>query len=310
MSVIKDRHLKLGQRSTAEQEEVHGLESILQRQDIWRGGQEQALLSASAGYPTGYAELDQHLAEQGWPKVGVCELFHHHFGQGEMSIFLPLLRSLIPLQTDKDLGLNSSLAGGCDLVTFIAPPMVPYAVELTNEGIDTSRLLLVNTQDRKEQLWALEQCLTSGSCPLVVVWLNRLSTIEARRLQLACEKGKSLAMILLPRRLAEQSHPVALKIAIDPMPARTEADLTQHAQNLLNFGQSVQILKRRGGWPTKAFSLPLASKRLLLNLKWAASTQKCHSATHFPQANSSASEVTKMLHIKAQQPFKNTRFEG
>ena len=118
----------------------------------------------------------------------------------------------------------------------------------------------------------------------MLAWLDNLSTTEARRLQLAAEKGESLCMLYLPTRCAQQSHPVTLRLALQrqhfsarsnvaPHSAHHEhadssvaapmlklvpkqAALTQFLNSHLGMSE-VNIIKRRGGWPSPRFSLLL-----------------------------------------------------
>ncbi|MCZ4338680.1 translesion DNA synthesis-associated protein ImuA [Shewanella colwelliana] len=215
------------------------LEQLLERDDLWRGNAQHSV----AGVDTGFASLNQHLLNGGWPLSGLCELFQSSDGVGELSVLLPLIAKMIPsnpLQT-------TTIEGGA-WVSFVAPKYIIYPESLSMQGIDVNRLLWVDTADRKEQLWALEQILTSGASPLVLCWLDKLSVTEARRLQLASEKGTSLCVCYLPQSAVQQAHPVQLRLQLDRVVATSQgADLSTN----------VSIIKRRGGWPVADFKLPL-----------------------------------------------------
>ncbi|WP_281213405.1 translesion DNA synthesis-associated protein ImuA [Shewanella insulae] len=238
------------------------LERLLQRSDLWRG---DAYHPEQEGQDSGYPELNRHLGQGGWPSQGLCEIFYACEGIGELSLALPLMRRLIPRQSRE-----GSPAG---LVSLVAPPHVPYPQSLAMQGIDISRLLWIDTQTSKEQLWALEQILTSGVSPLVLCWLEELSVGQARRLQLACEKGESLCLCYLPSKVKEQAHPVPLRIALQPSTAinigtnievSTETSTKKGNDRLLET--QVDILKRRGGWPAPRFSLSLLPELLAQSL--------------------------------------------
>ncbi|WP_428611608.1 translesion DNA synthesis-associated protein ImuA [Shewanella sp.] len=222
------------------------LERLLERADLWRG---DAYYPGPLGQDSGYPELNRYLGHGGWPAHGLCEIFYSCEGIGELSLVLPLMRRLIPSRSPQ--------AGAASLVSLVAPPHVPYPQQLLMQGIDVSRLLWVDTQVLKEQLWALEQILTSGVSPLVLCWLDQLSTSQARRLQLACEKGESLCVCYLPSKLKSQPHPVPLRLALQP----------ELAGKSYAFATQVDILKRRGGWPAPKFSLSLLPELLAQSLK-------------------------------------------
>lgn len=236
------------------------IDLMLKRSDIWQASQCQ--FSTSAGYRTGFTELDKQLPDGGWPKVGVCEVFSFGFGQGELCLVSPLLRQLIPStlasshNAPNDAVHCNARAQGDSFVLLIAPPLIPYAPTLEQQGIDSKKVLWLKTQERKEQLWALEQALSSGACPLVIAWLSHLSVTEARRLQLASEKGKSLAIFFLPTKQAHEAHPVLLKLSL-----ATHKESANDAVSSLGL-QRIALLKRRGAWAHSTVDIKLLPERL------------------------------------------------
>lgn len=256
------------------------LNQLLARQDIWRGQQWQQQL---LGYSTGFTLLDEHLADNGWPQVGVCEVLCEGAGQGELSMVLPLLSQLIGYDLSATATATATQQQDA-MVMLVAPPHVPSAQALLQQGLELARLIWIDTEERKERLWAIEQALSSGCVPLVLAWLDNLSTTEARRLQLAAEKGESLCMLYLPTRCAQQSHPVTLRLALQRQHFSARSNVAPHSAHhehadssvaapmlklvpkqaastqFLNshLGMSeVNIIKRRGGWPSPRFSLLL-----------------------------------------------------
>ncbi|WP_345873748.1 hypothetical protein [Shewanella algae] len=126
------------------------------------------------------------------------------------------------------------------MIMLIAPPLQPLAQSFAQHGIAAERILWLELTQRKEVLWAMEQGLSSGACPLVLAWLDKLTLSEARRLQLAAEQGKALGICQLPMAQADSNHPVTLKLAISAAGVNTAR---------------LQILKRRGGWPVPELHL-------------------------------------------------------
>lgn len=251
---------------------AYSLHQLLERQDLWLGQQWQQTEKTS-GYSTGFVELDAMLADGGWPDHGVCQLFISHPGQGEMGLLMPLLKQLTAAELGDD--RHILLVGG---------EFQPSSQYLMQQGVDIERLLWVNTQDRSEQLWALEQGITSDACHLVIGWADSLSISQARRLQLACEKHGVLAILLLPIALQEEPHPVTLKLSLTPYAqadfssradiSRREALKAEHfcspAFTPEQFGdrhQQLRVLKRRGGWPATPLWLDLFSPQLQLALQ-------------------------------------------
>jgi cell division inhibitor SulA/protein ImuA len=189
------------------------LSALLARPDIRRGG---ALAQvASASVPTGFAALDAELPGGGWPTGCLTELLPAHEGIGELRVLGPALAVL-------------SRAG--KRLAWIAPPHLPYAPALDAAGIALERLLIVRTAAARDALWAAEQALASAACGAVLVWPDAVKYAELRRLQLAAEKARSLAVLFRPPRAASEASPAALRLALATA----------------SGGLAVRILKRRG----------------------------------------------------------------
>jgi len=165
--------------------------------------------------PTGFPALDVELPGGGWPAAALTEILPEHEGIGELRILGPAL---------------ASLSAHGRWLAWIAPPYLPYAPALQAAGIDLARLLLVKTRSPRETLWAIEQALRSNACGAVLAWPEKIAWPELRRLQLATEGSRALAVLFRPPRAAGEASPAALRLALDTC----EGDL------------AVRILKRRG----------------------------------------------------------------
>lgn len=197
------------------------LDALLTRPDIHRGG------AADRGekLPTGFAALDARLGG-GWPSRGLIEVLHEDHGGGELSLFAPLCRALAAAERQ---------------VVFVAPPFPPHAPALARWS-PASNLLLVDSHTAADSLWAAETCLRAG-CGAVLCWLARLTQRALRRLQLAAEDGKALALLFRPARESEQPSPAVLRLTVQ----RADA------------GVIVNLLKCRG---RPASSVRLADQQL------------------------------------------------
>ena len=189
------------------------LDTLLQRPDVWRGGQVSAAVSA---VPSGFAELDALLAG-GWPQGALTELIMPRQGIGALRLLMPALARLS--QDDR-------------WICWVAPPHIPYAPALVSAGVDLSRVLLVHPKAQQEGLWAVEQSLRSGNCSAVLAWPTLEDNVILRRLQLAAEAGDALGFLFRSQRYVQRSSPAALRLQLEP---ETDGSL------------SVSILKRRGG---------------------------------------------------------------
>ena len=190
------------------------LDTLLQRPDVWRGGQVSAAVKA---VPSGFAELDAQLPGGGWPQGALTELIMPRQGIGALRLLMPALAQLS--QDDR-------------WICWVAPPHIPYAPALVSAGIDLSRVLLVHPKARQDGLWALEQSLRSGNCSAVLAWPTLEDNVILRRLQLAAEAGDALGFLFRSQHYVQRPSPAALRLQLEPE---------------IGGSLSVSILKRRGG---------------------------------------------------------------
>lgn len=190
------------------------LATLLEHPGIWRG---EECARTAAAVPSGFAALDACLPGNGWPEGALTELFTPVAGVGELSLLMPLCAHL-------------TQAGRW--IIFVSPPYVPYAPGLAAAGLDLRRLLLVESNAGKDTLWTLEQTLRSSRCGAVLAWMPKVDPASLRRLQLACEEGRSSGFLFLPEAAAHNASTAALRLRLTTSP---EGELDVH------------VLKRRGG---------------------------------------------------------------
>jgi len=191
------------------------LDRLLQHPALWRA-REQGEPTARPGLPTGYARLDRCLPGGGWPSRGLIEILADRTGIGELSLFLPALARLCDEQH------------GGGWLAWIAPPHPPYAPALAARGIDVSRVLVVRAPPAE---WAMEQALRSGACSAVLGWAACRDRQSLRRLQLAAEQSRSLAVLFRGLQAECEPSPAVLRIALQAS----------------RSGLEVRIVKSRGG---------------------------------------------------------------
>lgn len=199
------------------------LDALLKSQPaLWRGSDRY---TDEDSIPTGFASLDKALPTQGWCIGGVTEILCAQQGIGEVSLLLPAL---------------SRVTRENQWAAFINPPYIPYAPALTNAGISLDRLLIIDSKDDANTLWAAEQVLRAGLFASVVVWVERSSAQKQRRLQLAAETGKTWATVYRPLRDAKEHSPVAVRLQVD----------------IVGMQLSLSIIKVRGGREQTVFIDP------------------------------------------------------
>ncbi|ANO32386.1 hypothetical protein BCT86_16840 [Vibrio breoganii] len=194
---------------------------LLQRKQlIWQGSEQKSSIQSQASC---FSEWDQHL--EGFPKTGLMEI-QSEAGIGELRLMTPMLQTVAQNRT----------------IVLINPPASPCAHYFEKEGIPTSNILVI--QDTKHNLWAAEQCLKSGSCACVCLWHPQLEMHQARRLQVAAEKGRALNIHFN----LDQHNGCSL-----PIPLSVNLEATEN-------GVKVSVNKRRGGWHQQTFTVDLSQR--------------------------------------------------
>ena len=220
-------------KQTEKKEPEQTLE-LLKHPKLWRAGEIAKQQSQSrSGIPTGFEALDELLPDQGWPAASLIELLMPSAGFGELRLLIPAIRALSQSESR--------------WIAWINPPFIPYAPALESLGVDINKMLLIHPRSHEDALWALERATRSGSCALVMAWLDdkQLKLKDTQRLQVAARQGETLTCLFRPHisSLNVQSSFAELRLA------------------LKNFEQgqlTLDLIKRRGGWPVQDLSLPIA----------------------------------------------------
>src|SRR5690348_3729783 len=172
---------------------------LLEHPAIWRGRS----AARRAGLSTGFAALDEHLPDKGWPRTGLIEILVSRFGSGELALLVPALAALT----------RAATARWC---VWVAPPLVPFAPALASCGVVLDRVAVVGGA---RPLWAFEQTLGSGACDAVLGWVRQPKPRDIRRLQLAAERGRTLGVLFRPQRAARDSSAAVLRLSLEPLVA-------------------------------------------------------------------------------------------
>ncbi|MEM7465309.1 MAG: translesion DNA synthesis-associated protein ImuA [Pseudomonadota bacterium] len=180
------------------------LSDALHRAGVWKAGD----LRSKQGIPSGFPMLDSVLPWQGWPQDSLTEILFSQQGIGALRLLLPSLAAM----SREDRWL-----------IWVCPPHIPYVPTLQSYDIDLQRLLIIEPEDEIEansdyKLWVFEQALRFPECGMAMVWLDDVNMISLRKLQLACELGKTCGVMFRPETLAKQSSPATLRLKIDTNP--------------------------------------------------------------------------------------------
>lgn len=131
-------------------------------------------------FTTSLDALDQVTPHGAWSAGAVHELLCDPRGPAPTSIMLLLARAAW------------SVCGGA--IVWCDPDRQLYPPALAAAGIDLQRLILLRPRNSAEQIWALSECLRCRGVGATVATVTRLSRVEARRLQLAAERGGGVAV--------------------------------------------------------------------------------------------------------------------
>lgn len=156
-------------------------------------------------FTTGLPALDA-LAPGGVFRRGVV-----HEILSELSHGTPLFFAMLLTRATNDAGAIV----WCDSDHKLYPPA------LAAQGISLDRLFLLQPKTPAEQTWAMAECLKCKGVAAVVAEMKpsqRLSRLEARRLQLSAERGGGVGLLLRPAGKISAEHAAATRWLITPAP--------------------------------------------------------------------------------------------
>ncbi len=221
------------------------LDELLKSQPaLWRGRDQHNDYSS---VQTGFSQLNKALPSGGWGVGCVTELLIQQEGIGELSLLLP--------------GLHQVTAEN-QWAALVNPPYLPYAPALANAGINLERLLIINTNNDTQTLWATEQILRTGLFAAVVSWVNRTSAQKQRRLQLAAEIGQTWVSVYRPASAGNEHSPAAFRIVLSAEASlhatgttgttgttstTSTTSINAHTENPNTHHLLLNIIKSRGG---------------------------------------------------------------
>lgn len=165
---------------------------------VWRADQLAAPVSAVV--PSGFASLDAVLPGQGWPVGTLTELLIPQSGIGEIQLLMP--------------GLHHASTSAQREVVWVAPPYIPCAPALQQQGLTLSRLTIVSATQPMDALWAAEQALKSSACGALVLWCDRVPSKSLRRLHWAAQTSQVLTWVIRPQHALAQSSPAPLRLSL------------------------------------------------------------------------------------------------
>ena len=181
---------------------LQGLPDITGQAAVWRA--DELARNVGATRPTGHAALDAVLPGGGWPVGALVEVLQPQAGQGEWRLLLPAL----------GVGTPPAPSGGA--LVLVNPPHRPFVPALAAQGLDASRLLVLQgpmlARDAAARVWACEQALRGAGVSAVLAWLPQVRPEQLRRLQMAAQNFQQLLFVMRPLAAQQEASPAVLRL--------------------------------------------------------------------------------------------------
>jgi hypothetical protein len=158
-------------------------------------------VSARQGtFLTGLAELDRLLPAGAWERGVIHEILWEG-GQGARPLFFAAW-------------IARAAAKG--RVVWCDPHKEIYPPALASMEIPLEKLFLLRPKSARDEIWALAECLSCKGVSVTLAQPPPLSRIEARRLQLAAERGGGVGILIRPEGAASIHHAAATRWRVEP----------------------------------------------------------------------------------------------
>ncbi|MFJ1470074.1 translesion DNA synthesis-associated protein ImuA [Massilia orientalis] len=161
--------------------------------------------------PTGHADLDSELPDDGWPRSVLTELLLQQPGIGELQLLKPVLAALSCRQR----------------VALVQPPYIPHALAAMTWGLDVSRLIWVQPENTADALWSTEELLKNGGFGAILLWQRDVRSEHLRRLHLAAQRTETWLWLLRPLASAVEPSPAPLRLALRPADGGTLVEIVK-----------------------------------------------------------------------------------
>ncbi len=167
---------------------------------VWRAN--ALALSQQPTVGSGFALLDAQLPNAGWPTSALTEILQTQAGSHEWRLLLPALRACSQLGS----------------IVLVGSPHLPNLAALSRMGVPSGSIILVESSQPAQRLWAAEQVLRCSEVAALLVWLPQARSEQLRRLHLASSShanGKPrLVFAFRPMQAAQESSAAPLRLRL------------------------------------------------------------------------------------------------
>ena len=174
---------------------------------------EETFAASDKIIPTGLGALDEIAPEGGFEQGAIHEILSSP-EHGAARTFALTISRLCHFSGTAERGALV----WCDEASDLYPPAI------ASSGIPLNRLYLLRPEKRDDLIWAITECLRCKGVAATIAQVNHLSRIEARRLQLAAERGGGMGLLLRPMLQirgevqAPQVYAAATRWLVEPAP--------------------------------------------------------------------------------------------
>lgn len=147
-------------------------------------------------------------------------------------------------------------------VVWSDPRCELYPPALAAAGVPLERLFLLRPKSADDEVWAVSECLRSRGVAATVAALERLTDIQARRLQLAAETGGGVGLLLRTTGKRSAAHYAAATrwlVRPRPLPVKGEREgPDMRGPDMRVQRWSVELVHGHGGQVAKAVVLEVS----------------------------------------------------
>src|SRR4051794_2460664 len=132
--------------------------------------------------PTGFSALDSIAPDGGFARGAIHELLFEPAHGAPRLLSIMLARAI-----HRSIG---------QAIVWSDPQQDLYVPAIQASGIPLDRLYLLRPQKRDDLIWSITECLRCKGVAATIASIDALSRIEARRLQLAAERGGGMGLLM------------------------------------------------------------------------------------------------------------------
>ncbi len=213
--------------------QIVSLQQVLKRADIWQASQRRSQYHSIA---SSYSPLDKLLHIGGWPLNRLTEILLERPHIGEMQLVLPAIAKAMQ-------------KGGW--LFLVEPPFNPYAPAWLKANIDIQKMIIIQSCQEKDWLWAAEQVIGHQGICCTLFWppKDNLSNKVLKRLQLAAEQGSKLNFIFRSMSVVGQTSPASLRLVVKKTESKKPEKKIFNLRGIVHSRKiAIEVLKQSGGW--------------------------------------------------------------